>query len=79
MPGLVKAFSGITVLETSAFLKTVKRQRATLTATGTVTWRPSPTNENEPLDALLTENWQVVVASYDCLFNRRKPLLEATG
>jgi hypothetical protein len=79
LPGLVKAFSGITVLETSAFLKTVKRQRATLTATGTVTWRPSPTNENEPLDALLTENWQVVVASYDCLFNRRKPLLEATG
>lgn len=65
LPGLIAAFSGITVLETSTFFKTVKRQRATLTPTGSVTWRPSPTSDSEPLDALLTDNWRVVAASYD--------------
>ncbi|HTT76976.1 MAG TPA: hypothetical protein VMF50_13490 [Candidatus Binataceae bacterium] len=63
LPRLSKAFSAITFLESSAFLKTVKRQRAMLTAAGTVSWQPSPTGRNEMLDGLLTNNWQVVGAS----------------
>lgn len=79
LAGLVAAFSGTTVLETSAFLKTVKRQRATLTASGLVSWRRSPTNEEETLDSLLTENWQVVAASYAGLFDERVPPLQVAG
>jgi len=79
LSGLVAAFSAITVLETSTFLKTVKRQRATLTAAGIVSWRPSPTSETETLDSLLTENWQVVAASYAGLFDEVVPSLQVAG
>jgi hypothetical protein len=68
LPTLREAFSAITCLETSTFLKTVKRQRATVTASGVVSWHPSPTGRTEMLDALLTSNWEVVAASYDRLF-----------
>ena len=41
LPALMTAFSDITVLETSAFIKTMHRQRAALTSTGMVSWRQS--------------------------------------
>jgi hypothetical protein len=63
-PTLVKAFPNITVLETSAYVKTVHRRRASLTAVGTVNWSASPTAPDEPIDSLLTDNWQTVAASY---------------
>ena len=59
MPELMNAFSDITLLETSVFVKTIKRQRAALTAGGRVHWKTSPTDANEPLDTLLAENWHV--------------------
>jgi hypothetical protein len=70
---LNKAFSGITFLETSAFLKTIKRQGATLTASGTVAWSSCPTDLTKPLDRLLTKNWQVVAASHDMLLTGQRP------
>jgi hypothetical protein len=77
LPALMTAFSDITVLETSAFIKTMHRQRAALTSTGMVNWRQSATKPTETLDALLTENWHVVAASYAGLFDRSVLSLEA--
>ena len=77
LPALMTAFSDITVLETSAFIKTMHRQRAALTSTGMVSWRQSATKPTETLDALLTENWHVVAASYAGLFDRSVLSLEA--
>lgn len=67
MATLLSAFSRVTALNTSAFVKTIKRQQAMLTTTGAVIWCPSPTEDAEPLDALLAANWKVVAASYDYL------------
>jgi hypothetical protein len=76
MPALAMAFSGVTLLETSVFMKTIRaRKRATLTA-GTVSWRPSPTDVSEPLDALLTENWEAVAASYAATSGANAPVLQ---
>jgi hypothetical protein len=79
LPTFVRAFSGITLLETSAFIKTMHRQRAALTDAGMVSWRQSATKPAETLDALLTENWQVVAASYAGLFGQRVAPLQAAG
>ncbi len=64
LPALVAAFAGITVLDTSTFMKSMKRQRASLTPTGSVTWWPSPTATDAPLDRLLADNWSAVAASF---------------
>lgn len=77
LPALVRAFSRVTVLETSAFIKTMHRQRATLTAKGILTWNPTATQVSEMLDTLLAENWQVVAASYGGLFDSAVLSLQA--
>ena len=64
LPALINAFPGITVLDTSTYVKTVKRMRAELTPDGNVRWTSSPTAPNEALDSLLTENWELVATSY---------------
>jgi hypothetical protein len=65
------AFSGITVLETSAFMRATHRQRAVPLGPGKVTWQPSPTETNGTIDALLVENWNVVAASYAGLLEQK--------
>ncbi|MGH9351047.1 MAG: hypothetical protein ACRD2G_02630 [Terriglobia bacterium] len=77
LPMLVRAFSSVTLLETSAFIKTMHRQRATLTTKSMLSWNPSATKASEMLDTLLAENWQVVAASYRRLFNQPIPPLQA--
>jgi hypothetical protein len=79
LPNLVKAFSDITVLETTTFFKTMNRQRAGLTGTGAVGWVSSPTPVGETLDNFLAENWQVVAGSYAGMFGEFVPPLEAVG
>lgn len=61
MPLLRSAFSSITLLETSAFMKTMKRQRAFIVSGGTLTWDPAPTAADEQLDKLLAGNVHTVV------------------
>lgn len=56
IPILSQAFSTLTFIDTSAFMKTVKRRRATLTEGGKLLWRPAPTEIGAPLDELLREN-----------------------
>ena len=68
MTKLVAAFGGTTVLDTTAFIKTIKRQRAVATATGRICWKRSPTAQNTPVDELLAHNWSAVRRSYDPVF-----------
>ena len=79
LPLLSAAFANITLLETSAFIKTMRRQRAVLTAVGGVSWRPSPTPATEPLDTLLADNWQVVADSYARVLGSGTISLQAAG
>jgi hypothetical protein len=52
---LRNTFAGITLIDTSAFLKTQRRQRLVLTGNG-LTSMPAPTVIGTPLDDLLDEN-----------------------
>src|SRR5438552_280548 len=45
LPALTRDLSDVTLLESSLFMKTKSRQRATLSAPGRVTWRSSPTKK----------------------------------
>lgn len=66
VPTLAAAFSGLTLLETSVFMKTQSRRRAVANGSA-VNWQASPTKADEPLDALLMDNWQVIAASHGIL------------
>lgn len=61
---LARAFAGLTILETSAFVKTIKRQRGTVVDRTKLHWAQSPTRKNEPLDKLLDQNWREVTSAY---------------
>jgi hypothetical protein len=64
IPALVGAFDECTFLETTVFMKTEYRQRAVALPTGKIKWHRNPTKTDEPIDALLNENWKVVGAFY---------------
>lgn len=76
---LAAAFSGVTVLETSVFIKTMKRQRAELNAKGLIEWVPCLTTSDEMLDQLLAQNWRTISASYAGLNGQPALPLEAAG
>ena len=65
LPRLAACFGSLTCLETSTFLKTMRRKAAVLRADGSLRWRHAPTNRSEPLDTLLKENWNTVANVYD--------------
>lgn len=65
LPRLLAAFDETTVLETTCFIKTVMRQRATRTVDGRLKWRANPTEPGHPVDLLLEHNWALVSESYD--------------
>lgn len=56
LPILSEAFAGITFLDTSVFMKTMKRQRAHRREDGIMVWQKNPTEKGAPLDDLLAEN-----------------------
>ena len=61
---LSDAFGQVTVLDTTPFMKAVKRQRAVMSANGKVKWAPSRTDRNAPIDELLAHNCSVMAANY---------------
>lgn len=65
---LVSSFAQTTVLETSSFVKAIRRQRAVETYTSMVKWEASPTPLNAPVDELLAHNWSVVSRSFEPAF-----------
>lgn len=66
---LVRMFSTVTCLETSTFLKTMRRKAAVTAANGAVRWRHAPTEKTELLDKLLADNWPVVAGYYAQIFS----------
>jgi hypothetical protein len=57
---LAGAYSELTYLDTTAFLKTIRRRRAVTTNECGILWRRQTTTTAEPLDALFAENWSAV-------------------
>jgi hypothetical protein len=60
LPSLEDTFARVTVLDSTAFMKTMKRQRA-VRANGRVRWEASPTPPGQPLDDLLADNVSAVM------------------
>lgn len=60
LPRLANTFDGVTLLETSTFVKTVRRKAAFLDRSSRLRWRHAPTQPNEMLDTLFEHNWTVV-------------------
>ena len=79
LPALTRDFSDVTLLESSLFMKTKSRQRATLSAPGRVTWRSSPTKKTNTLDLLLAQNWRVVADAYAPILSQRPLHLRPCG
>lgn len=53
---LRQSYAAVTMIDTDAFTKTRCRQQAYFTESGKLTWRNHPTDEGEPIDALLQHN-----------------------
>jgi hypothetical protein len=53
---LKAAFDGITFMDTSVFMKTMKRRRACRREDGSLGWKSNPTDRGAPLDDLLAAN-----------------------
>ncbi len=70
LSGLVSAFAQTTVLDTTSFIKTVRRQRALEAGRGRLQWEASPTDLDAPVDELLTHNWSAVSRSFDTVFGK---------
>ena len=77
LPSLAAAFTRVTLLETSVFMKTAKRQSAVPLAAGKMKWELSQGGITGSIDALLAENWKAVAATYTPLLERPLPALEA--
>ena len=58
LPMIADSFESISFLDTSAFMKTVKRRRAILKGRK-LEWESCPTNKDAPLDFLMKHNIQV--------------------
>lgn len=56
LPMLARAFAGVTVLETTTFMKTMMRQSAYPKSNAVLGWRPSPTIAGAPVDNLFAAN-----------------------
>ncbi|MCR9193749.1 MAG: hypothetical protein NXH88_03400 [Hyphomonas sp.] len=60
LPVLATAFAGVTVLDTSIFMKTMMRRRAYPKSNASLGWRDAPTAPGAPVDELFAENSRTV-------------------
>lgn len=60
LPVLASAFTQVSIVETSIFMKTMKRRRAVIDTTGALKWEAALTQSGTPIDALLAENFATV-------------------
>ncbi|MDD9981875.1 MAG: DUF4417 domain-containing protein [Gammaproteobacteria bacterium] len=58
-------FAQVTLVETDAFARTIRRRRAYLTDAGRLKWAKSATPKGAPIDDLLAHNVRLVRASYE--------------
>lgn len=59
LPILTGAYDAVTVIETSAFMKAMKRQRAVLNGNCGLSWESVPTAADAPLDDLFEHNFRL--------------------
>ena len=69
LSSLVEDFDKTTVLETTPYMKAIKRRRGILTDDGKIKWETALTARNMPVDELLTQNWTLVRQSYKQVFS----------
>ena len=65
LPNLQRSFAQVTLVETEAFSRTIRRRRAYLTEAGHLKWAKFPTPKGAPIDDLLAHNVALVRASYE--------------
>ncbi|MGK9233401.1 hypothetical protein KXS07_18405 [Inquilinus limosus] len=63
---LRRHFAHVTLIETDAFARTLRRRRALLTESGRLKWTPSPTPKGAPIDELLAHNVVIVRMAHEC-------------
>jgi hypothetical protein len=62
---LRRHFAQVSLIETDAFSRTIRRRRAYLTESGRLKWAKFPTPKGAPIDDLLAHNVALVRASYE--------------
>lgn len=62
---LRRHFAQVTLLETEAFARAIRRRRAMLTESGRLRWASSPTPKGAPIDDLVAHNVGVVRAAHE--------------
>ena len=62
---LRRHFANVSLIETEAFSRTIRRRRAYLTESGRLRWAKFPTPKGVPIDDLLAHNVVLVRASYE--------------
>lgn len=62
---LRRHFAHVSLIETDAFSRTLRRRRAHLTESGRIRWAAFPTPRGAPIDELLAHNVAIVRASYE--------------
>jgi hypothetical protein len=65
-------FEQVTLIETEAFSRTMRRRRATINEAGRLRWRAAPTAPGIPLDALLASNVSMVRLGLTLPFERHR-------
>jgi hypothetical protein len=65
LDALQRHFTGVTLVETEAFSRTIRRRRAHLTEPGRLKWVKFPTPEGASIDDLLAHNVALVRAFYE--------------
>ncbi len=66
-------FAQVTLVETEAFARAIRRRRACLTEAGRLEWAESPTPVGAPIDDLLAHNVILVRKSYETLLHAAVP------
>ncbi len=75
---LRRHFAQVTLIETEAFSRTIRRRRAFLTESGRIKWAKHPTPKGAPIDDLLAHNIAQVRASYVTAAKAALPLRPPT-
>jgi len=71
LPILAAAFTRITFIDTSAFMKTIHRQSAHRRGLRAIAWKATPTEPGTPLDGLFEDNTAVVAGWLTTLLQAR--------
>lgn len=76
LPILTDAYEAVTVIETSAFMKAMKRQRAILSGNAGLAWESVPTEAGAPVDDIFEHNIRLTTEAIELL---SAPALLPTG